>query len=477
MNRTRSDDEGLAIGFISLADLFFVGLVACFAYAKYSDDLLVKRDDERDTQQAVLSRVAKDVATTRDGYRTAAIESSLNVTLTPLRHSKEGLSESDIPEAGILPAESEIVINEFQGKLESMRSTVQTQHDALTLLRSERDRARAYAREHYSESVSFLQKLDWEMKRSAGAQSENESLSATLLQQTLDYEKAQKEISRLKAELAASRSQGTRLRDAARAHYSDVLSMTEKIDGLLIQLSLLQMEGTVSREEIARLKESLRKRVMLPKELLGVRGDLKKVAFVVDCSTSMQSPAPSANSPEPTNSLSWWKVVTGTVHLWIETLPMESAVIVYYSDSVTVFPESKNFMMLETDRGQLVKSVLEREAPNGNTNTLLALMTAYEELDGCDTIILFTDGEPTVSPLGKLNERLSRKPPESCWKEIFDYVEQRKARGQNIPVNVVALGNYFNSMYGPNLVDLASRTGGSFLGRGGGKVKSSAKEQ
>ena len=46
----------------------------------------------------------------------------------------------------------------------------------------------------------------------------------------------------------------------------------------------------------------------------------------------------------------------------------------------------------ERDRGRLLDS-LNRIVPEGGTNTLAALRMAYE-IEGVDTILLFTDGEP-----------------------------------------------------------------------------------
>ena len=485
MRRTRNDDEGLAIGFISLTDLFFVGLVAFFAYAKSADVFLTKRTEEVKSQEALLTRVAEEVATTREGYRQAVADSKLSLFLLPLSSLPAHPDARNIPPVGILPAESATVIDEFQRNLESMSATIEMQRSAMYRLKAERDRARLHAREHYSEAVSFLQILDWELGRTASAVSASEILANKSRSQQLELEAASQLIERLRIELAVSRNQSIRLRDAARSHYSDSVLMTQKIDSLYDRLSRLESEASSHRGEITRLEESLRQRVMLPKELLGVRGSLKKVAFVVDCSRSMQNVAPIAIDPTQDNAGSWWQVVTGTIHLWIETLPMESAVIIYYSDDVTVFPASREFLNLNTSKSLLGRSILGRGEPKGATNTLLALKTAYE-LSGCDTIILFTDGEPNRSPdaipVTSLRERDLSKPEylreysKACWDQIFAYVQDQRKRGRVVPVNVVALGNYFDSMYGPSLVRLASSTGGSFLGRGGGNASSQSKE-
>jgi hypothetical protein len=182
----------------------------------------------------------------------------------------------------------------------------------------------------------------------------------------------------------------------------------------------------------------------LNQQLVGLKGDLRRVVFVVDRSGSM-------------NRGGRWEFARDVIQTWLQRLPIESCALVTFNEEVTAFPADGTFLEMigpggRENRASLVAQLKLLE-PGGHTNTLIALQKAYEYPD-VTSIILFTDGFP--DPIG--SERFDRDVAE----QIYALCEMH---GQNVPVNTIGLGDYFNRQFGEFLRRIPQETGGTFLGR------------
>jgi len=184
--------------------------------------------------------------------------------------------------------------------------------------------------------------------------------------------------------------------------------------------------------------------LLLNQELVGVRGRLKTVVFVIDRSGSM-------------NRGGRWLVTRNVIKSWLEHLPIERAALVIFNGSVSSFPGEQTYWELTgpaagRNRSELLDT-LDKITPEGNTNTLAALQKAYR-YRGVDTILLFSDGEPD-SGANAFDKRMAARVHVLC-----------RGHGKSVPVNTVGLGDYLGHRdTGRFLVSIAHETGGTFLGR------------
>lgn len=177
---------------------------------------------------------------------------------------------------------------------------------------------------------------------------------------------------------------------------------------------------------------------LIHRDLLGLKGEMSNVAILVDASASMRA---------------HWPKVQRVVGTWLENLPIRKCVLIVFADGVRRFPAT-GLADAQGDTGTASRSLLQHElmqiSPRGNTNTLLALTTAYNSPD-IDTILLFTDGFPDTG-----NHRFDR----SFVGKIYKLVEQHRST----VINTIGLGYYFDQRLGQFLFKLPEETGGSFLG-------------
>jgi Mg-chelatase subunit ChlD len=190
------------------------------------------------------------------------------------------------------------------------------------------------------------------------------------------------------------------------------------------------------------------------RELTGLPdGDLRRVIFLVDTSSSMRS------SPA-------WESAKKLVRTWLEFLPVEECAVVSFNDKAVGFPKESYHRVRQPDgtglreqRDALLK-IFDEVGGGTYTDLLRGLQLAYKYPQP-DVMVLFTDGHPRVAT--KSDAVLAR--------EIF--AEVGKHRG--VPILTVAVGTYeTEGADGPRpktnapvafLKELARRSGGNFLGR------------
>ena len=241
-------------------------------------------------------------------------------------------------------------------------------------------------------------------------------------------------------------------------------------------------------------------------KLLGIKGDLKTVAIVVDFSGSMDYSLDNYQESEVTQSLkdvkpqSRWEITKDMIATFCELLDMEECILIVFNNSVSVYDRKaaldKNKIILinnennygsltnedisnlkkttpfrlranESDRTLLTGIANNLGKPSGGTNTLKALSAAYQLSP--DSILLFTDGAPGLeTPLEQSKEQKLRgefpKPPDfdKYRSQIYELLKQHK---NGPPINVIGIGYYFDSELSNFLKTLAKQTKGSFQGR------------
>lgn len=239
-------------------------------------------------------------------------------------------------------------------------------------------------------------------------------------------------------------------------------------------------------------------------KLLGIKGDLKMVAMVVDFSGSMDYPLDEYEesnnilNQNDTKPKSRWEITKEMISTFCELLDMEQCVLILFNNNVFVYDrnaalDKKKVIFITDDNNdklginenlikqiapfrlranQSDRSLLKGIAnnlgkPSGGTNTLKALSTAYQLSPG--SIILFTDGAPGLeTPPEQSKEQKLRgefpKPPDfDVYRNlIYELIKNHK---NGPPINVIGIGYYFDSELSRFLKTLAKQTNGSFQGR------------
>jgi hypothetical protein len=263
--------------------------------------------------------------------------------------------------------------------------------------------------------------------------------------------------------------------------------LTEK-QALASQIKKLEDGLNLSESEIINLKEQLagaRKaatdaRVQaisqqraINNKLVGLGGKLENVVFMVDTSKSMQS----GKGPNGV-VLNNWVPIVEVIERWINGLNVTSAALIVFGDSAEV----KVQMQRLSDGGrERILEVLKEIDPNADgTNFLAAFEEAYR-IPNVDTIIVFSDGLPSVDINGNRIFVAGRNNGESedaykarvattvtenvshvlaVHRKISDMAKQHP----NVAVNVIGLGSgVYNERTGNLLNDLALKNGGVFI--------------
>lgn len=263
--------------------------------------------------------------------------------------------------------------------------------------------------------------------------------------------------------------------------------LTEK-QALASQIKKLEDGLNLSESEIIKLKEQLagaRKAATdargqaisqqraINNKLVGLGGKLENVVFMVDISKSMQS----GKGPNGV-VLNNWVPIVEVIERWINGLNVTSAALIVFGDSAEV----KVQMQRLSDGGrERILEILKQIDPNADgTNFLAAFEEAYR-IPNVDTIIVFSDGLPSVDINGNRIFVAGRNNGESedaykarvaatvtenvshvlaVHRKISDMAKQHP----NVAVNVIGLGSgVYNERTGNLLNDLALKNGGVFI--------------
>lgn len=203
--------------------------------------------------------------------------------------------------------------------------------------------------------------------------------------------------------------------------------------------------------EIQKLQSRDRNELKLRQELLNLRGDFSRVMFVIDISGSM------GTKPQKEMARSnWgsdgqpWTYVRNQVTSWLKSLPVDSFRIICFNHETVEFP-AKDAQWISGDNARLQASeFLQKISPKGGTNTEKALQIALAWKP--TAIILFTDGAPT-----RENGEIDRQQQATILNRL-------RSQTSKIPVNVIAVSNYYDENLSSFLHGISSLSGGGFVG-------------
>lgn len=258
--------------------------------------------------------------------------------------------------------------------------------------------------------------------------------------------------------LATTTAEVERLRKQSAEILSRITDRDEQIRVAQAKVAELEEKLHRSQSENRQFTDTLRQReageYSIRRELTGLPdGDLRRVIFLVDTSSSMRS------SPA-------WDSTRKLIRTWLEFLPVEECAMVTFNDAAVGFPEKSYHRVRQADgtillaqREELLRA-FDRARTGTFTDLLRGLRRAYE-YPTANVIVLFTDGHPHVD-----FQRDS-----AFAREIL--TEAAKHKG--VPILTVALGSYeIVGAGGPRpqtnapvwfLKALARQTGGNFLAR------------
>jgi hypothetical protein len=240
------------------------------------------------------------------------------------------------------------------------------------------------------------------------------------------------------------------------------------------EIKQLKLDIEMADQEFQRIREkAISQQRSINNKLVGLGGKLENVVLMVDVSKSMQS----GKGPNGV-VLNNWVPIVEVIERWINGLNVRSAALIFFGDKAEV-----KVGMQELDQGgrERILEVLKQIEPDADgTNFLAAFDEAYR-IPSVDTIIIFSDGLPSVDLNGDRIFVDGRKTGESDFsyanrvsKETIDNVSRVLAvhrrisemarQHPSVSVNAIGLGaGVYNEKTGNLLNDLALNNGGVFL--------------
>lgn len=314
----------------------------------------------------------------------------------------------------------------LRSRLDELSSQLAAKVTALEAIESQRDELTRQAAELKTLVTSLKQRLEQMNVELRTAKNEAEAAKAT----------ADADAQQLQAKLAAGDRQ-------AEAYLADLRRATEMLESLKLEKQQLQSELTAAerRRQADLLAEAENNR-----ELVGLKGSLRRVAIIFDASGSMRQTGGGGADR--------WTEAREIAATWLKHLNVHECVLIVYSTDVRTFPADGSLTDLRGAEGAAKRDQLLRELeaiqPGGWTDTLAAFQKAYDY--DVDTILLLSDGAPSKLASGAYQDALAQ--------QIYQLCRQHA----EVPVNTIGLGNYFDQEMSAFLRTVANITGGEFRG-------------
>jgi septal ring factor EnvC (AmiA/AmiB activator) len=483
LEKSQSSEAGLA-GWISTNDvtLFTMILVVVIALVMHvnlktteehleenkdtlanTQDTLANREDalnaarqEKERLDAELAARRQLLRETEEALKTVENQSDelkidLDDALALVRRLETDKSGLETDKTNLLGDKS--ALEDEQARLLAAKTVLETDKDELTRLRDSlanekitlSDKMAALAVQ-LNNKVKALQDAEAQRDR-LKEQADNLDAIVATLQQKLNLTTKNMEDLKTQANTQARDLQKRADDESARAedYLARLRRAAELFKGLQDDKRTLQSEVTTLEQEYRR---QVAREATLSRELVGVQGGLKRVAFLFDASGSMKK--------QGTGTVDRWLEAQQIAATWLAHLDVDECVLIVYSTRVGTYPADGTFIGVSGPEGAANRKVLldklNAVQPQGVTNTLDALRKAYD-YEGLDTIVLFSDGAPTSSTSGEFDPRIAQ--------QIYELCRQHT----DIPINTIGLGDYFDANMGTFLRNLARLTGGTFRGR------------
>jgi len=466
---TRSSEAGLA-GWIASNDATLFTVVLVMAVAVFLQTRVVsgtRRQEELSAEKSAISATLDDAE-----EQLASARHLLEQTNETLRLTQE---QRDALQAQLV--EKLAALAELNSKLENLlseKSSLETERRSLTNARDALLREKAAlvaaggeltaANQTLSER---LEALTADLERKVAALQEIETQRDRLKRQSEELGSIvaalKQRLKEMHVELVAVRDDADALRvvseetdrelraqvAAADAQAEDYLKQLRTAATLLQSLELenLKLEAEMSEAEQQRQTELLAE-AENNKQLVGLKGPMRRVAVLFDASGSMRELGAGGGADR-------WAEAQEIASTWLQHLNVEQCLLIVYAADVRTFPEDGTLADVRgdggADRREALLSRVRNIQPGGSTNTLAALQKAYEY--DIDTILLLSDGAPSQALTGRYDAALAQESYQLCQSHA------------GIPVNTIGLGNYFDAEMSTFLRTVARITGGAFRGR------------
>lgn len=266
-----------------------------------------------------------------------------------------------------------------------------------------------------------------------GLETQLDDAKSKLTLATQRLNKAKADLSASEAKLSTSNAQLTKANADLALAKRNVEEANAKLAAALAKASRTQGELD---DVVGQLVNAERAEGQLRQELVGIKGSMKRVVFVVDRSGSMKDDER-------------WEEAKGLIESWLKHLSVENAALLVYNNHVLQYPRNGTLQAINASTRDGFIDALTTLKPEGTTNTMRALKVAYKYRP--TTIILFSDGKPTDDEGNA-----------TSTEDVLNLV--RSNRG--VVVNTIGLGLYFDNEDTVRfLMNLAEITDGSYRAR------------
>ena len=457
---SRSSEAGVA-GWIASNDvtlftMVLIMVVAIFLHSKLNKGVLeqARLTEQNAAVTATLAATASELDSARD-----LLEKS-NERLSLTQEERDQLQRQLVEKLAAmteLNAKLDALIAE-KGELDRQRLTLLAEKDALTMekleLEGDRDSATAMSTTLRSRLDALSSQLAAKIAALEDIEAQREQLTkqaaelnalVTALKSRLEEmnvdlrtakEAAEKNTEQLQAKVAAGNLK-------AEQYLADLRRAAAMLESLKLEKRQLQDELTAAE----RLRQSqLLAEAENNRELVGLKGPLRKVAILFDASGSMRQAGADGGDR--------WSEAQEIAATWMKHLNVQECVVIVYSTEVRAFPSDGTLADLRGDAGVANRDRLLQQLrsvePGGWTDTLLAFQKAYQY--DVDTILLLSDGAPSKLSTGAYQDELAQQIYQLCREHA------------DVPVNAIGLGNYFDKEMSTFLRTVANLTGGAFRG-------------
>jgi|GEM_PF-2290474 len=411
LSHSSGDDE--VAGWISMTDLFTLFAIVALAIGGINANR--------------LNEMIHDVGGDWQKFRNDAITSKSEAAAS---RSRTGALEVELDALRKSAVETKNFATDLESALAVADQEVRRLQDLLQVAGSDGDKAAL---------IESLQRRSTE----ALALADQERLRADLLDKAVKQGQVQSslELQALTEQLLAARKQSELLSQELAMIRGAVAEQSELVGAAQRAMATAEADKASAIREIAS-GGSIRQ------ELLGLKGSLRKVVFVLDRSSSMHD--------DPAR----WKEAKELVLSWIKYLPVQEVLVILFDSEVRTLPNDGRWVDLtrDSDRESLINEISLASAASGSTNTLAAIEQAFR-CEGANAIVLFTDGKPDTSAAPSMNGALAVDAILACVKS------QGSIQSGATRLHTVGVGNYFEAGAGKFLLDLANAGRGSFIGR------------
>lgn len=453
---TSRNSEAAVAGWISSNDATLFTTVLVVAAAIFLHSRMAQGQRDNTALAAEKLQLAENLAAKSDelaGLSDVLRQTSerLNLTQEDRDKLRQQLAEK-LAQVAEVNAKLDRLL-EQHAALEGERAAVSTERDALATSNSSlRERLDALSSQ-LAAKIAAMESIAVERDRLKKQADELDGIVASLRakleelniqlvesdeQSAVKLAESTRKADELESRLAASAKQA-----------EDYLAQLKRAQELSqsLQLEKQQLQQAMTAAEIEHQQELLEEG-RNNRELVGLRGPLKRVAVVIDASGSMRQLGAAGARDR-------WADAQAITARWLQHLNVEQCALVVFSNEVRTFPADGTLVDVRGEAGKARRDTLLQQlrsvTPGGWTNTLGALEKAYAY--NPDTILLFSDGAPSRADTGLFDPAMAGQIYELCKSH------------NGIPVNTIGLGNYFDDTMATFLHTVADLTGGTFRGQ------------